>query len=306
MNIIPDDDGANERSDESRYPQNDEDSIIDKIDWIKRNPDKFQNFIINLNSENSLKSKRQAQFDNADGTISYPEVVANPLNDIPHPSPSEGVLSYRNFLSFADPTSIAVGNNSKTLPVTPQPVQTTSVTVTNTNSSTEIDPNKPKESQCSRFLNSDNATAVLEKVLEELELIRRTKEGNSTPEGIKNVKSEDNRDLMNKTNIKGAACNIIGSWNSEVIGLRFDISAKNETSNDLIVKLNEHNPPKRLTLMNTNWTSSGFILRKNGGPFYLWASKNKEDTLATFTGNGSSKLYIVPVFDLKRFRFRNL
>lgn len=84
---------------------------------------------------------------------------------------------------------------------------------------------------------------------------------------------------------EGAACNIIGSWNSEVIGLRFDISAKNDTTNDLIVKLNEHNPPKRVTLMNTNWTTSGFILRRQGGPFYLWASKNKEDTLATFTGD---------------------
>lgn len=179
---IVSDDPVCERSDESRYPQNDEDSTIDKIDWIKRNPDKFQNFIINLNSENSLKSKRQAQYDKADGPISYPEVVADPLNNIPHPSPPESVMSYGNFLSFADPTNLATGNNSKTLPVT------TVLPVANTTNSPEIVGNRNKTSECSRFLNSDNATAVLEKVLEELELIRKTKEGNSTPEGIKYMK----------------------------------------------------------------------------------------------------------------------
>lgn len=183
-NIILPDDHACEKVDESRNPQDNEDSIVDKIDWIKRNPDKFQNFIINLNSENSFKSKRQAQFDKVDGPISYPEVVANPLNNIPQPSPSDGAMSYGNFLSFADPTSLTAGNNSKTLPSTTAPPNQT-VTVNNANNLPAMATNKTKETQCSRFLNSDNATAVLEKVLEELELIRKTKEGNSTPEGMK-------------------------------------------------------------------------------------------------------------------------
>lgn len=242
-----------------------------------------------MNSENSFKSKRQAPYDKTDGLISYPEVVANPINTIPNPSVSvpDGVISYGNFLNFADPGLI--GNASKPLqqqpPVTTaQPIQITPAT--NTTSSPEVVGNKTKETQCSRFLNSDNATAVLEKVLEELELIRKTKEGTATPEGIKRQFFLLSTKFINKF-LEGAACNIIGSWNSEVIGLRFDISARNDTANDLIVKLNEHNPPKRVTLMNTNWTSSGYILRRQGGPFYLWASKNKEDTLATFTGNGT-------------------
>lgn len=156
---------------------------MDKIDWIKRNPDKFQNFIISLNAENSLKSKRQAQFDKADGPVTYPEVIANPLNNIPQPpAPSADAMSYGNFINFADPTSMAGGNNSKPLPVTTTPTQ--SVTVTNVTNSPATVANKTKDSECSRFLNSDNATAVLEKVLEELELIRKAKEGNSTPEGI--------------------------------------------------------------------------------------------------------------------------
>lgn len=131
-----------------------------------------------------MKSKRQVQFDKADGPISYPEVIANPLNTIPQPSSptAEGMMSYRNFLSFADPTSIAGGNNSKILSVPTVP-PTQSVTVTNTTNSPQIVGNKTNESECSRFLNSDNATAVLEKVLQELELIRKAKEGNSTPEG---------------------------------------------------------------------------------------------------------------------------
>ncbi|KAJ6641323.1 hypothetical protein Bhyg_06259 [Pseudolycoriella hygida] len=249
----------NDQADQSHYPQDDEDSMQHKIDWIKRNPEKFQNFIMSLNSENSLKSKRQAQYDKLDGQLSYPEVVANPLPR------SEGAIAFGNFLNFADPSSIAIGNNSKVLPVTnTPPVQTVTASVATTTTTPQNISNKTKEGECSRFLNSDNATAVLEKVLEELELIRKTKEGNSTPEG--------------------AACNIIGSWNSEVIGLRFDISAKNDTSNELNIKLNEHNPPKRVTLMNTNWTAGGYILKRQGGPFYLWTSKNKEETLATFTG----------------------
>lgn len=152
--------------------------MLDKIDWIKRNPDKFQNFIINLNAENSLKSKRQAQYEKADGALSYPEVIANPLNNIPQPAPApENVISLREFLRMAEPTSTAA-NNSKPVPVTTTPP----VTVTNMTSQPAA-ANKTKETECSRFLNSDNATAVLEKVLAELEMIRRAKEGNSTPEG---------------------------------------------------------------------------------------------------------------------------
>lgn len=146
-----------------------------------------------MNSENSLKSKRQAQFDKVEAPISYPEVVANPLINIPHPSSSEGVMSYGNFLSFADPTSITVGNNSKTLPAT----ATQPVTVNGT-TSPEIAANKTNGSTCSRFLNSDNATAVLEKVLEELELIRKTKEGSATPEGNEYVNSNINPNLKKK------------------------------------------------------------------------------------------------------------
>lgn len=135
-----------------------------------------------MNSENSLKSKRQA----SNSLISYPEVVANPLNNIPNPSAPDGVISYGNFLSFPDPAAIALVNTSKPSqqqqPVTTvQPVQI--IPATNTTSSPEIVGNTTKETQCSRFLNSDNATAVLEKVLEELELIRKTKEGTATPEG---------------------------------------------------------------------------------------------------------------------------
>lgn len=41
------------------------------------------------------------------------------------------------------------------------------------------------ESNCTTFFDPANATWVLEKVLEELELIKVMKQGNSTPEGIK-------------------------------------------------------------------------------------------------------------------------
>lgn len=80
----------------------------------------------------------------------------------------------------------------------------------------------------------------------------------------------------------------MGSWNSEIIGLRFDINkttGSNDSVHDLIITLFEHSPPKRNTLMDTNWTCTGYSLHNTGGPFYISASMKKEQVLATFTGN---------------------
>lgn len=76
----------------------------------------------------------------------------------------------------------------------------------------------------------------------------------------------------------------MGSWNSQVIGLRFEITPSNTTKRDLIIRLGDHSPPKRVTLMDKSWTCTGFTLHRNGGPFYISAAKQKEEVLATFTG----------------------
>lgn len=156
----------------------------------------------------------------------------------------------------------------------------------------------------------------------------------------------------------GAPCNILGSWNSEIIGLRFDIQTpttatlESETASangtaatttpappatttaapakapdggmtalnvtkaeirrqlirlsmmpsgdsdsnsgqpdsghlhELTVRLFDHNPPKRNTMMDTNWTAIGHALYTVGGPFALVTSTGQKHdrTLATFTG----------------------
>lgn len=80
-------------------------------------------------------------------------------------------------------------------------------------------------------------------------------------------------------------------WNSEIIGLRFNISltsSASSTSDDnnglLNVALMEHKPPKANAQMDTNWSCSGYTLHKNGGPFYLTAIKKHKELMATFTG----------------------
>lgn len=56
---------------------------------------------------------------------------------------------------------------------------------------------------------------------------------------------------------------------------------------DLIVRLFDHNPPKRNPLMDTNWTCAGRALHTVGGPFALIATAGghaHDKALATFTG----------------------
>lgn len=98
----------------------------------------------------------------------------------------------------------------------------------------------------------------------------------------------------------GAPCDILGSWNSEIIGLRFDInettsfdqaassnaaSSSPTATQDLTITIFDHSPPKRNTLMDRNWTFTGAKgPHGKGGPFYISASQKKEQVLATFTG----------------------
>lgn len=115
---------------------------------------------------------------------------------------------------------------------------------------------------CSQMVDPTNATAVLEKVLEELEMIRLLKQGNSTPEG--------------------SACEIEGSWNSEIIGLRFDFNLTND--NRLKVGLADKVPQKHSYKIDKTWNCTGLSLNKIGGPFYLTCLKNHDPVLAIFTG----------------------
>lgn len=50
------------------------------------------------------------------------------------------------------------------------------------------------------------------------------------------------------------------------------------------VTLVDHEPPKRNPLMDPAWKITGATLHQLGGPFYVAASRDKEEILATFTG----------------------
>lgn len=179
----------------------------------------------------------------------------------------------------------------------------------------------------------------------------------------------DATSIYTPTTATGAPCNILGSWNSEIIGLRFDIqtpttatlesetppggtngtAAANTTPapttpapakaaaagggdalkqlnvtkaeirrqlmrltmmpsadadssgsqpdsghlHDLTVRLFDHNPPKRNTMMDTNWTAIGHALYTTGGPFAIVTSTGQKHdrTLATFTGECAERAF---------------
>lgn len=99
----------------------------------------------------------------------------------------------------------------------------------------------------------------------------------------------------------GAPCDILGSWNSEIIGLRFDINESDHSApHDLTIRLFDHSPPKRNTLMDKNWTCTGYTLHEKGGPFYISATMRKEEILATFTGKFLNGL-LVETHEIGRF-----
>lgn len=124
----------------------------------------------------------------------------------------------------------------------------------------------PSSDTCDTILDPANATSVLERILQELEVIKQTKELDLPPDGI--------------------PCDIAGKWNSEIIGMSFDIHLTNTTTEfqPLNITINNHNPPKRVTLMDTNWTCNGNTLREKGGPFYITTFKRRDEIMATFTG----------------------
>lgn len=133
---------------------------------------------------------------------------------------------------------------------------------------------------CDTFLDPSNATSVLERILQELDLIKQAKELKLQPDGN--------------------PCDITGKWNSELIGMSFDIHLSNKTTTELqelTITVKKHKQPKRITLMDTNWTCNGNTLCEKGGPFYITAFKRRDEIMATFTGIIiilTSMLYVSP------------
>lgn len=107
--------------------------------------------------------------------------------------------------------------------------------------------------------------SILDQMRDELELMRLSKQCNGTAEG---------------TN-----CELNGSWNSEQIGLRLELT-HSMTDDKLTVKLSDK-APKKVTpfKIDASWSCSGVALQSIGGPFYFHCLKHPMETsFAIFQG----------------------
>lgn len=108
------------------------------------------------------------------------------------PIQTETKSSYSDFLNYYDQQRLQLArrdnnNNNISLTATATPVQlSTERIVQNASNLSQTSSSSSSEvpADCAKYMdNSNNATAVLERVLEELELIRAEKNGSSHPEG---------------------------------------------------------------------------------------------------------------------------
>ena len=106
--------------------------------------------------------------------------------------------------------------------------------------------------------------AILDQMREELELLRMSKQCNSTPDG--------------------SNCEVNGSWNSEQIGLRVEL-VNSMTDDKLTVKLSDKAPKKFSPFkIDSSWSCSGMVFRSIGGPIYFHCLKLPMETIAIFHG----------------------
>jgi hypothetical protein len=158
------------------------------------------------------------------------------------------------FLLFAGTT--ASGNNKADVDLSKTPINNTTFDERPAATSSIVTNNKSNE--------LESVVAALDVIREELEIIRMSKECNSTPDG--------------------SNCDVNGSWNSEQIGLKFELSTV-QADNKLTVKLGDKAPKKMTSYkIDASWNCSGFALHSIGGPLMFFCVKPPLDTIAIFQG----------------------
>lgn len=108
-----------------------------------------------------------------------------------------------------------------------------------------------------------NVIMILDQMREELEIMRESKQCNSTPDG--------------------SNCDVTGSWNSEQIGLRLELSMT-LSNNKLTVNLSDKTPKKPTFKIDASWVCSGMTFHSIGGPLYFHCVKQPLEMLAIFQG----------------------
>lgn len=165
-------------------------------------------------------------------------------------------------------------------PATPAPVTTTMAPITDQYQLQAKPTMKSPTSYQSNDFEAARIAAVLDKVLSKLECIQSCK---PTPEPVDDTCEPD-----------GMPCDVVGSWNSYQMGLRFDITLTRaadrrlgtaEKNNKLLtVEVGERVPPHEHHIIDNSWKFMGSALNQQGGPFYLYSQNRELSTVATFIG----------------------
>ncbi|CAD6994468.1 unnamed protein product [Ceratitis capitata] len=141
--------------------------------------------------------------------------------------------------------------------------------------STLANTQQPNEAEATRI------AGVLDKVLTRLE-------------SLQSCKGKEDSFEDDSCEPDGMPCDIVGSWNSNQMGLRFDISLSKaadrrlgaaEKNNKLLsVEVGERVPPHAHHIIDTSWKFMGSALNQQGGPFYLYSQNRDLSIVATFVG----------------------
>lgn len=276
---------------------NDDEENIDKtIDWIKKNPTIFKRFLSYMN-DGSMKNNRKRDADEEaeddadleaetndapaakvsprskdmqpvdpqmtiDPALLYADILAR-VNAIEgsHKMDKEAEITASTFYNSLLRQLLLLDDSSDR--------EQKSANPTYEPASVAPAADRPGVDKILKNINSPcknidptNVTSLLDRVLQELELIRASKAGTTTPEGT--------------------ACNIVGTWIADYVGVKFTIAMKKGT--DLDVKMASMQPPKPNPIIDPGWSTSGFTLHQTGGPLYLTAFKKQDQAMATFTG----------------------
>lgn len=280
---------------------NDDEENMDKtIDWIKKNPTIFKRFLSYMN-DGSLKNNRKRDADeeaeedadleaesndapaakaspgssdmqpvdpqmSIDPALLYAEILAR-VNAIEssHKFDKEAEITASTFYNSLLRQLLQLDDSSDREQKSANPTYEPASVVPAAERPGVDKILKNINSPC-KNIDPTNVTSLLDRVLQELELIRAAKSGTTTPEGT--------------------ACNIVGTWIADYVGVKFTIAMKKGT--DLEVKMASLQPPKTNPIIDPGWSTSGFTLHQTGGPLYLTAFKKQDQAMATFTGEGSS------------------
>ncbi|XP_055908200.1 uncharacterized protein LOC129943024 [Eupeodes corollae] len=296
-----DDDGdGDENEDEDDYEDEDGDDNGNVDEEEKENEDEIRQQQISLGNTYSLRGN--AKVDNGRhihirNTDSFPEVFARPLAES-NSAPiiltgtgagnelNEAIKNANSLLASSSAASAAASaaasssvqdverySNTPFVKLDDSKQQRFQKQIQALDGASLNPPNTGMQNYSNRSdTSATNLTNVMEKVLDELETLKECKETDGTQPD-------------------GSPCDVAGSWNSETIGLQFNIAMGDPSSRTfeegktLEIEVTERVPPRQhQDLIQCDWVITGNTVKQVGGPFYMTAQKADRFIVATFAG----------------------